>query len=87
MNSTRGTTTWVALAALLIASIMIGGVIAYALEDLVPGPGLRGSILAETTVIIIVLFCVLVIIRQKRVREIEPEGLDNESGPEEPESP
>ena len=65
---------------------MIGGVVAFALEDLVPGQGLRGSILTTTTVIIIVLFCVLVIIRQRRVREIEPEDSNHESGPTEPES-
>jgi len=75
----------VALAALLIASIMIGGVVAYALYDFFPVLG--SSVIVPTTVIIVVLFCVLVIVRQRRVREVEPEGPEDGSGPTEPESP
>gem|GEM_PF-5237130 len=67
----RGTTTWVALAALLIASVMIGGIVLYALGDFFPGLGSGASLL--TTIIIIVLFILFVIVRQRRVREIESE--------------
>jgi hypothetical protein len=85
LDPTRGTTTWVALAALLITSIMIGGIVTFAVEDFVPGQGSRASIL--TTVVIIVLFSVLVIIRQRRVRETKLEVSEEKAGPTEPESP
>jgi uncharacterized membrane protein YfcA len=67
----RGTATWAALAALLIASILIGGVVAFALEDFFPALGSGVSL--PTTIIIIVLFVLFVILRQRRVREIESE--------------
>lgn len=86
LSSTRGTTTWVALVALLTASIMIGGVFLFAVEDFFPTQGPRAGALGAVAAVIIVLFCIFVVIRQRRVRETEPKASDPESGPTEPES-
>jgi hypothetical protein len=69
----RGTTTWVAFAALLIASMMIGGVLLFALEEFFPILG--RSVIFPVAIITIALFVFFLILRQKRVREtreVEP---------------
>jgi uncharacterized membrane protein YfcA len=64
----RGTTTWVALVALLIASMMIGGVLLFALEEFFPTLG--GSVVFLVAMITIALFDFFLVLRQKRVREM-----------------
>jgi len=66
----RGTTTWVALVSLLIAAMMIGGILLFALEDFFPTLGPDAFFLV--TMITVTLFIVFIVLRQKRVREIEP---------------
>ena len=69
MNTTRkGTTTWVAIIALLMAAMMIGGISLFALEEFFPT--LRGSVVFLVAIITVVLFVFFLVLRRRRVREM-----------------